>query len=145
MKTNSKEFSQISSDRKKRWWDTVKKDPKLLSEFKAKLSKNNARNFLGKSMDKSPTWKGGKYRDKRDGYIFVRDLQHPFKRSDGYILEHRLVMENILGRYLTPDEDVNHLNGKKDDNRPENLRVVRHYAHYEEMRCPKCDFKFLTR
>lgn len=54
-------------------------------------------------------------------------------------------MERVLGRYLKPDEDVNHVNGVKGDNRPENLVVVRHYAHYQEMCCPKCEFKFRTR
>ncbi len=55
-------------------------------------------------------------------------VSHPSAYKSGQILEHRFVMEQTIGRYLLPWETVHHLNGKRDDNRPENLElwVTRH-------------------
>lgn len=67
-------------------------------------------------------WKGGRYQDA-DGYIYVYQPNHPFATRSGYVREHRLVMEKILGRYLHPQEVVHHKDGKRANNSPENLRV----------------------
>jgi HNH endonuclease len=58
-----------------------------------------------------------------DGYRLVIARDHPFARKNGYVAEHRLVMESMIGRYLLPEETPHHKNGVRDDNRPENLEL----------------------
>lgn len=67
-------------------------------------------------------WKGGRVA-VTDGYIRVYAPEHPAAQNGRYVLEHRLVMEEHLGRYLEPDERVHHKNGIRDDNRLENLEI----------------------
>ena len=64
---------------------------------------------------------GGRTTDP-DGYVLLKANGHPHANSNGYVREHRLVMDQELGRYLRPEEVVHHINGIKNDNRPENLQ-----------------------
>jgi len=73
-------------------------------------------------------WKGGKWGGNGD-YILVQMKNHPYVRKDGAVLEHRLVMEKHIGRYLSPHEVVHHINEIKHDNRIENLRLMTKREH----------------
>lgn len=73
--------------------------------------------------ERDARWKGGRIVDK-DGYALRFCPDHPQARKySKYILEHRLVMEEMLGRYLLPSEVVHHRNKNKQDNRPANLEL----------------------
>lgn len=61
----------------------------------------------------------------QEGYVLVQAPEgHPRARQDGSILEHRLVMETRLGRYLEDWEIVHHKNGNRQDNSDGNLELL---------------------
>lgn len=75
----------------------------------------------------SPNFSGGKYIDDK-GYVRVLNPDHP-KNIRGYTYEHRLVMEQYLGRYLEAWETVHHINEIKIDNRLSNLFLCTPQEH----------------
>jgi hypothetical protein len=82
-----------------------------------------------KQGEKSRRWNGGR-RKNNSGYVEIwisKEERQKRNRKRQYILEHRLVMEKKLGRKLQENESIHHINGVKDDNRPENLELwVKH-------------------
>jgi len=79
--------------------------------------------------EKSPFWKGGRYQTQ--GYVVVYCPKHPRAKNKKrpYLFEHILVAEKKIGRYLKKSEVVHHINGIKNDNKPENLIVVTRAKH----------------
>lgn len=98
------------------------------------------------------SWRGRERKDRcagPNGYVWLRvPLDTPgvvIRQVEcGYILEHRQVMAEALGRPLSPRERVHHKNGVRDDNRPENLELwtLDHKdppgVRVAEARCPTC-------
>lgn len=84
------------------------------------------------------------------GYVLELSPGHPNCKRHGYVMQHRLVMERHLGRFLRADEVVHHKNGVKDDNRLENLELMTKSTHDrmpkpppEPIACPHCGEKII--
>lgn len=93
-------------------------------------------------------WKIEKVISKGD-YNYALVPEHPFATKNGYVLFHRVVMDNHLGRVLNRNEVVHHKNHNKNDNRVENLEVFDASEHCRKhalergrkmvsLRCPIC-------
>jgi hypothetical protein len=109
-----------------------KKDRK---KFCSMECKNNGMHLLV-GGDKHWNWKGGVC--TVGGYTYMKDRRHPNRVSGDYVMEHRLVMEKKLGRYLNDNEEVHHINGIKSDNRIDNLELVVKKVHFGVVTCPHC-------
>ena len=92
--------------------------------IKLKISIANKGKFMGKDHHR---WKGGI--SVNHGYKSIYKPDHPYRNHDNYVLEHRLVMEKHLGRYLKPDEIIHHIDGNKLNNNIKNLILINNSEH----------------
>lgn len=74
-------------------------------------------------------WNGGKTSDSR-GRILLLNKNHPRHTHEGYVFEHILVAEKALGKFITKDHPIHHVNGIQSDNRPCNLVVCENSAYH---------------
>lgn len=84
--------------------------------------------------DKHHNWNNGIY-NNHAGYRMLSTKDHPSKQK--YVMEHRLVMEKHLGRYLKPNEVIHHINEIKTDNRIENLKLCSSQAEHRRLHATK--------
>jgi hypothetical protein len=75
-----------------------------------------------------PRWRGGRQIRRGRTNILV-GTDHPMAMKSGYVLEYRLVMAEKLGRMLTSDEFVHHIDGDPTNNHPDNLMLVTRSEH----------------
>lgn len=93
-------------------------------------AKVGAEKRRGKNLGpRSSNWRGGRSVMK-NGYVMVTlHPDDPFAvmgnlKKHRSVYEHRIVMARHLGRTLTREEQVHHVNGNKTDNRLTNLRLT---------------------
>ena len=118
---------------------TEKTKSKISQSLIGKPSKNKGRVFSNKTKIKMSIAKKGKFKKpskygghvkfRKDGYVCVFCPDHPMATKDGYVMEHILVMEEKIGRYITRDEVVHHKNHIRNDNRIENLELMTFSEH----------------
>lgn len=101
----------------------TKKGHPCSEERKIKLS------LAKKGKIRKPSLYGGYTKKRKDGYVSVFVPNHPNATKDGMVMEHHLVMEHHIGRYLKKDEVVHHINHIRDDNRIENLQLMTFKEH----------------
>lgn len=86
-------------------------------ETKSKMSESHKKGGIGHKKLRA------------DGYVAIYFPDHPKSSSDGYIMEHDLIMECIIGRRLEDFEVVHHKNRIRNDNRKENLELLTFKEH----------------
>ena len=89
---------------------------------------------------------------KKGAYLYAVVPEHPNKTAHNYVLEHRVIMENHLGRLLDSKEVVHHIDGNKHNNALSNLSLMTLSEHarlhastgrkFHMLICPQCGIEF---
>jgi hypothetical protein len=80
----------------------------------------------------NPNWQNGY--TEANGYIYRRVRLGSGGAGQAYRAEHHIVWEEAHGQSLPGGWVVHHLNGIKDDNRPENLAAMSRHEHHKHPR-----------
>jgi hypothetical protein len=84
-----------------------------------------------------------------NGYVVVYRPDHfnvmKSENWKGYVYEHKFIVEQSIGRPLEKDELVHHVNQQRDDNRSENLLLMKKWDHHKRIPRQCCDCKVVLR
>lgn len=78
--------------------------------------------YRGKYGSLSYNWSGGKVTDNR-GYVSIKKPSYPRSNTNGYVREHVLVAERVIGKPLPPSAAIHHVDGNPSNNEKSNLVV----------------------
>lgn len=104
----------------------------LTANHRREIASGLRSHYRGRLSSEHPSWKGGIV--KAGGYVLVRMPDHPHAMMHGYVKRSHLVAEQKYGRWPAEGENVHHLNGIKDDDRPENLELMAAGEHMRKHR-----------
>lgn len=110
-------------------YNQSKESHKKKSESIKALFRNGK--MKAKKGSDSPRWNGGRY-VAGSGYVFVKCPDHPRPNKADYVLEHILVIEKYIGRYLKPEERVHHIDGNKSNNDVTNLMLFSNTSEHKK-------------
>ena len=142
-----------------RWGENRRKEQRVcpvcgksFESFRDKRTKNrfcclacrDQWNSLNRRGINHPRYKGRIDYGPDNKYVAVLSPHHPFCDSKGYVLEHRLIVEKHLMRFLEPTEVVHHIDGNTKNNSVENLAVMNkkeHDQHHTNQRWKRGNFR----
>jgi hypothetical protein len=89
----------------------------------------------------------------KGAYTYAVVPEHPNATKNGYVLHHRIIVENLLNRLLTEDEVVHHVDANKKNNLGYNLEMSSRSEHASGhgkaggrrvaiLTCPECGTRF---
>lgn len=74
-------------------------------------------------------WKGGRVASS-GGYVLLRAPDHPRSSNNGYVLEHVVIAEQVLGKLLPAKACVHHADEKPTNNEKNNLVICQDAAYH---------------
>lgn len=84
----------------------------------------------GKTGENAPNWKNGRIKNS-EGYIKIYKSDRSHCNVMKYISEHRLIVEEVIGRVLKSRECVHHIDNDKTNNCKKNLVACNDWGYHQ--------------